>query len=145
MTPLPADGRLLGVDWGEKRIGLAISDPTQTVATPLGTITRRAGRRFPMGQLKPYLESHQPVGVVVGLPLDAAGAEGPPARAARDVGALIAAKTGLPVAYWDERMTTARVHRAQRETGGVKARTAGEADPLAATLVLQTFLDHRRP
>jgi putative Holliday junction resolvase len=98
-----------------------------------------------MGQLKPYLETHQPVGVVVGLPLDAAGAEGPPARAAREVGDLVTAKTGLPVTYWDERMTTARVHRAQREAGGVKGRTVGQSDPLAATLLLQTFLDHRRP
>jgi len=145
VTQLPADGRLLGVDWGEKRIGLAISDPTQTVATPLGTLTRRAGKRFPMGQLKPYLETHHPVGVVVGLPLDASGAEGPSARAAREVGALIAAKTGLPVDFWDERMTTARVHRARQETGGTKGRTdAGKTDPLAATLVLQTFLDRRR-
>jgi len=141
---LPLEGRLLGVDWGTKRIGLAISDPTQTVATPLGTLTRRAGKRFPMGRLKPYLESHQPVGVVVGLPLDASGAEGPAARAARDTGALIAVKTGLPVAYWDERMTTARVRSAQRETGGTPGRAGGEADPLAATLVLQTFLDRRR-
>lgn len=142
---LPTPGRLLAVDWGTKRIGLAISDPTQTVATPLGTLTRRAGRRFPMGQLKPYLETHQPVGVLLGLPLDAAGAEGAAARAARDTGALIATKTGLPVAYWDERMTTARVHRAQQETGGVGRDARGEADPLAATVLLQAFLDHRRP
>ncbi|HLB37228.1 MAG TPA: Holliday junction resolvase RuvX [Gemmatimonadales bacterium] len=141
---LPLEGRLLGVDWGEKRIGLAISDPTQTVATPLGTLTRRAGKRFPMGQLKPHLETHQPVGVVVGLPLDASGGEGPAARAARDIGALIAAKTGLPVTYWDERMTTARVRRAQQETGRTRGRVPREADPLAATLVLQTFLDRRR-
>jgi len=144
VTQLPLEGRLLGVDWGTKRIGLAISDPTQTVATPLGTLTRRAGRRFPMGQLKPYLETHQPVGVVLGLPLDAGGAEGAAARAARDTGALIAAKTGLPVAYWDERMTTARAHRAQRETGTPGADARHAADPLAATLLLQAFLDHRR-
>lgn len=142
---LPSPGRLLGVDWGTKRIGLAISDPSQTVATPLGTLTRRAGRRFPMGQLRPYLETHQPVGVLVGLPLEVSGAEGAAARAARDTGALIATKTGLPVAYWDERMTTARVQRAQRETGGARRDTRGAADPLAATLVLQAFLDLRRP
>lgn len=143
--PLPAQGRLLGIDWGEKRFGLAISDPSQTVATPLGTLTRRAGRRFPMGQLRLYLETHHPVGVLVGLPLDASGAEGAAARAARDTGALIGTKTGLPVAYWDERMTTARVQRAQRETGGAGRDARGAADPLAATLVLQAFLDHRRP
>ncbi len=143
--PLPRDGRLLGIDWGEKRIGLAISDPSQTVATPLGTLTRRAGRRFPMSRLRPHLEQHQPVGVVIGLPLDQEGVEGPGAADARAIGALITGKTGLPVSYWDERMTTARVHRARREAGGSHGRTRPEVDPLAATLLLQAFLDHRRP
>jgi len=141
---LPRQGRLLAIDWGTKRIGLAISDPSQTVATPLGTLTRRAGRRFPMGRLKPYLETHQPVGVLLGLPLDASGTEGAAAQAARDTGALIATKTGLPVAYWDERMTTARAQRALRETGGAGADARQAADPLAATLLLQAYLDHRR-
>ena len=141
---LPRQGRLLAIDWGTKRIGLAISDPSQTVATPLGTLTRRAGRRFPMGRLKPYLETHQPVGVLLGLPLDASGTEGAAAQAARDTGALIATKTGLSVAYWDERMTTARAQRALRETGGAGADARQAADPLAATLLLQAYLDHRR-
>ena len=141
---LPRQGRLLAIDWGTKRIGLAISDPSQTVATPLGTLTRRAGRRFPMGRLKPYLETHQPVGVLLGLPLDASGTEGAAAQAARDTGALIATKTGLPVAYWDERMTTARAQRALRETGGAGSDARQAADPLAATLLLQAYLDHRR-
>ena len=134
----------MAIDWGTKRIGLAISDPSQTVATPLGTLTRRAGRRFPMGRLKPYLETHQPVGVLLGLPLDASGTEGAAAQAARDTGALIATKTGLSVAYWDERMTTARAQRALRETGGAGADARQAADPLAATLLLQAYLDHRR-
>lgn len=142
--PFPRYGRLLAIDWGTKRIGLAISDPAQTVATPLGTLTRRAGRRFPMAQLRPYLETYHPVGVLLGLPLDASGAESAAAQAARETGALIATKTGLPVAYWDERMTTARVHRAQRETGGAGAGARRTADPLAATLLLQACLDHRR-
>lgn len=132
------------MDWGEKRIGLAISDPSQTVATPLGTLTRRAGRRFPMGQLKAYLETHQPVGVIVGLPLLPSGAEGGAAQAARETGALITTKTGLPVVYWDERMTTAQAERARRETRGAGRRAPGDADPAAATLLLQAFLDRRR-
>jgi putative Holliday junction resolvase len=136
---LPHAGRLLAIDPGAKRIGLAISDPTQTVAQPLGTLTRRAGRRFPMAQLKVHLDRDRPVGVVVGLPLDAAGDEGPAARAARASGSLIAAKTGLPVAYWDERMSSARVLK----NGGAAARPT--ADALAATVILQAFLDGRRP
>ena len=141
---LPHAGRLLGIDWGAKRIGLAICDPSQTVATPLGTLTRRAGRRFPMSQLRPHLDRHQPVGVVIGLPLDQQVLEGPAAVEARAIGELIAAKTGLPVSYWDERMTTARVHQARREVGAARGRAPAEVDPLAATLVLQAFLERRR-
>jgi putative pre-16S rRNA nuclease len=139
LSGLPREGRLLAVDWGAKRVGLAISDPTQTIAQPLGTLTRRAGKRFPMGQLKTYLDREPPVGVVVGLPLDGQGGEGPAAREARASGALIAAKTGLPVAYWDERMSTARVVKDR----GAEGRAV--ADALAATVILQTFLDGRRP
>lgn len=142
---LPGEGRLLAVDWGEKRIGLAISDPSQAVATPLGTLSRRAGRRFPMSQLKPYLDQHRPVGVVIGLPLTPEGQEGPAAAEARNIGALVAAKTALPVSFWDERMTTARVHRERRLAGGTSGRGAGESpDALAATVLLQGFLDRRR-
>lgn len=135
---LPARGRILAIDPGAKRIGLAISDPTQTIAQPLGTLRRRAGRRFPMGQLKTYLDREAPVGVVVGLPLDAAGGEGTAARAARASGTLIAEKTGLPLVYWDERMSSARVATDR----GTLSRDA--VDALAATVILQTFLDGRR-
>jgi putative Holliday junction resolvase len=134
----PHHGRLLAIDPGSKRIGLAISDPTQTIAQPLGTLTRRAGRRFPMGQLKAHLDREHPAGVVVGLPLDAEGDEGAAAREARASGALIAAKTGLPVAYWDERMSSARVVKDRGAVG------RAVADALAATVILQTFLDGRR-
>ncbi len=64
---LPTAGRLLGIDWGEIRIGLALSDPTQLIATPLGTIVRRRGKRFPMPVLLDYVATHGPVGVVIGL------------------------------------------------------------------------------
>ena len=71
---LPPTGRLLAVDWGEKRIGLAVTDPTRTIAQPLATLRRRAGRRFPLQQLRHHLDALQPVGIVVGLPLDEDGA-----------------------------------------------------------------------
>ena len=67
--PIPATGRILGVDWGEVRIGLALSDETQTLASPLDTLVRRSGKRFPMARLLDLVELHHPVGVVVGLPL----------------------------------------------------------------------------
>jgi putative pre-16S rRNA nuclease len=137
-------GRLLGVDWGERRIGLALSDETQTLAQPLATLTRRTGRRFPMKDLLAQLERHQVTGVVVGLPLEASGAEGEPARAARALAEDIARRSGRPVNLVDERFTTARVRRAVHEMGGRTEGRAGDVDALAATLLLQHYLDSRR-
>jgi putative Holliday junction resolvase len=130
-------GRVLAVDWGTKRIGLALSDPTGTVAQPLATLTRRAGRRFPMRQLKSHLDQWRPAGVVMGLPLEADGSEGPAAREARDAARLIAEKSGLPVELMDERMTTARA----LEAGPAGARV--DVDQRAATVLLQLYLDRR--
>jgi putative Holliday junction resolvase len=135
---------LLGVDWGEKRIGVALSDESQMLAQPLATLTRRAGKRFPMSRLLGYMDAQQVVGVVVGLPLDEHGAEGDAARAARALAADIARRSGRPVELWDERMTTARVRQAIREMGGKTRGRAADIDALAAALLLQHYLDARR-
>jgi putative Holliday junction resolvase len=84
------------------------------------------------------------VGVVVGLPLDASGAEGPAAQAARELAGAIQRRSGRPVELWDERFTTARVRQAVHEMGGKTRGREGEVDALAATLLLQHFLDSRR-
>lgn len=141
---LPGIGRLLAVDWGEKRIGLALSDPAQTIAQPLATLTRRSGKRFPMQQLQAHIDEHQAVGIVMGLPLESDGSEGGPATAARATGRLIAEKAGLPVIYRDERMTTARALGAVRELGGSTRHRKEEVDQLAATVLLQQFLEEGR-
>ena len=132
------------MDWGQKRIGLALSDPTQTLAQPLDTLTRRAGRRFPLRTFRPHVETYQPVGVLVGLPLEPGGGEGAAAQSARELGELIARSTGIPVVYLDERMTTGRALRAVGEMGGKTRGREGEVDQLAATVLLQAFLDARR-
>jgi len=137
-------GRLLGVDWGERRIGLALSDESQTLAQPLATLTRRTGKRFPMPKLLEQLTQHQVVGVVVGLPLDEAGAEGDAARAARALADDIGRRAALPVSLWDERMTTARVLAAVREMGGSTRGRKADVDALAAALLLQHYLDAKR-
>ena len=82
---LPNSGRLLGLDWGEVRIGLALSDETQTLATPLETLVRRRGKRFPMGRFMELLGDHRPAGVVVGLPLTGEGEEAGSAASAREL------------------------------------------------------------
>ena len=134
----------MGVDWGERRIGLALSDESQTLAQPLATLTRRAGKRFPMRDFLELLERHTVSAVVVGLPLDQDGAEGAAATAARALAGDIARTSGKPVELWDERFTTARALQAVREMGGTTKGRKDDVDTLAATLLLQHYLDAKR-
>ncbi len=142
--PLPGAGRLLGIDWGEVRIGLALSDETQLLASPLDTLVRRRGKRFPMPRFLEHVAAHRPVGLVVGLPLDPEGREGTAAGEARALASLVGARTGLPVVLWDERMTSARALAAIREQGGSTRGRREDVDALAAAILLQHFLDTRR-
>ena len=141
---LPREGRILALDWGERRIGLALSDELQMLASPLATVTRRPGKRFPMPVLLGHIEAHHPVGIVVGLPLTPGGDEEESARQARLLGQLVEKRSGLPLAYLDERMTTARALREIREQGGSTRGRRDDVDALAASVLLQGFLDSRR-
>jgi putative Holliday junction resolvase len=143
-VPLPSSGRLLALDWGEIRIGLAMSDETQFLASPLETLTRRAGKRFPMPRFMELVTQHAPVGLVVGLPLTPAGDEGPSAIAARELAETVSRRASLPVELWDERMSTARALAAIREQGGSTRGRKQDVDALAAAVLLQHFLDARR-
>jgi putative Holliday junction resolvase len=132
------------VDWGERRIGISLSDEAQLLAQPLTTLTRRAGKRFPMRQLLTLVHEHGVTGVVVGLPLNPEGEEGAAAQAARALAEAIGRQTGLGVALWDERFTTARALHAVRDMGGHTRGRKGDVDALAAALLLQHYLDARR-
>src|ERR1041385_7490194 len=110
-------GRLLAVDYGERRIGLAISDPSGTIASPAGVIVRRAGKRPPVAEIVRRAEALEARGFVMGLPLDGAGNETPRAVEARKVAAELTKRTGLPSELVDERYTTAMALRAIREMG----------------------------
>ncbi|MEP6494416.1 MAG: Holliday junction resolvase RuvX [bacterium] len=135
-------GRLLGVDYGERRVGLAISDPTGTIASPAGVILRRAGKRPPVAELVRRAGSLEARGVVMGLPLDGNGDETPRSTEARAVAAELSKRTGLPVEFIDERYSTATALRAIREMGGKTRERKGDVDALAATVLLQRAL-HR--
>jgi len=137
-------GRILALDWGEIRFGVARSDEGQILASPLTTLTRRAGKRFPMPQLLALLAADPVVGIVVGLPVSLEGAETPSSEAARALAADVGRRTGLPVELADERFTTAIALDAVREMGGNTRGRKGEVDALAATVLLQQYLDHRR-
>lgn len=142
--PLPSTGRLLAIDWGEVRLGLALSDETQTLATPLETLVRRAGKRLPLTRFLELVALHGPVGLVVGLPLTGEGTEETSAAAARALAEEVGRRTGLPVELWDERMSTARALAAIREQGGSTRGRREAVDALAAAVLLQHFLDARR-
>jgi len=141
---IPTTGRLLALDWGEVRIGLALSDDSQTLASPLETLVRRAGKRLPVARLLELTSLHHPVGVVVGLPLTPDGLEEESAVAAREMAGTVGRRTGLPVELWDERMSTARALAAIWEQGGSTRGRKKDVDALAAAVVLQHFLDARR-
>ena len=132
-------GRYLAVDYGVKRIGLAISDPLGVIATPAGFITRRAGKRPPIAELMRRAEALEARGFVVGLPLDGNGDETPWSRKVRTVGDELARRTQLPVYYVDERYTTARAIRGMRDAG-TSVRDKGDVDAAAAAVLLEFFL-----
>jgi putative holliday junction resolvase len=142
--PLPRSGRLLAVDWGEVRLGLALSEENQVLATPLETLVRRKGKRFPMPRFLELVETHRPVGLLVGLPLTGEGEEGASAAAARELADVIGQRTRLPLELWDERMTTARALAAIREQEGSTRGRKEDVDALAAAVLLQHYLDTRR-
>ena len=133
-------GRLLGIDYGERRIGLAISDPTGTIASPAGTITRRTGKRPPIAEIVRRAESLEARGFVIGLPLDGNGEETQRCVEARAVGAELEKRTGLPVELIDERYSTATALRAIREMGGSSRDRKEDVDALAAAVILQHAL-----
>ena len=120
-------GRFLAVDWGDRRIGLAVSDPSGTIASPAGFIARRAGKRPPIAELLRRAEEVGGVeGFVVGLPLDGNGDDTPRALEARHVADELTKRTGLPARLVDERFTTAAALRAIREMGGTTRGRKGE-------------------
>ena len=144
ISDIPRGGRIIAADWGEIRIGLALSDETQLLATPLTTLVRRAGKRFPMQRFLDLVATHHPVGIVVGLPLTGEGGEGSSALAARELADAMARRTGLPLYLQDERMSSARALAAIREQGGSTRGRRQDVDALAAAILLQQFLDRRR-
>jgi putative Holliday junction resolvase len=133
-------GRVLAVDWGEKRIGLAISDPRGVIASPAGFITRRAGKRPPIAKLIARAKELEATGFVLGLPLDQEGEDTLRAAEVRAVAVELERRTGMPVELVDERYTTAAARRAVRELGGRPADRRGDVDALAATVLLQHVL-----
>jgi putative Holliday junction resolvase len=138
--------RLLGVDLGERRIGLALSDPTRTIASPYGTVRRRSGKRPPWAELERLVRETEVAAVVVGLPLDLSGSDTPWTREVRDFAANLERRTGLPVHLIDERMSSVLAERAVRNSGLRRSQREEKEriDETAAAIILQNFLEQDR-
>lgn len=136
----PRTGRVLGIDWGERRIGFAISDPLRMIASPAGHLVRRAGKRPPIAKVIGKAEELGAVAFVLGLPLDEAGEDTPRATEVRAVAAELQRRTGCPVDLVDERYSTAAARRAVRALGGRPQERPGDIDALSATVLLQHAL-----
>lgn len=133
--------RFLGVDYGQKRVGLAIADPIGMIATPAGFIPRRAGKRPPIAEIIRRAETLEARGFVLGLPLDGSGGETEWTAEVRRVGDELAKRTNLPVRYQDERYTTATSLRVIREMEGSTRGRKGDVDAMAAAVLLQHALN----
>ena len=137
--------RILGIDYGTRRIGLALSDPTGTVAQPLPTLLRRPGKRPPVQALVDLVQEQQIAEIVIGLPLDLSGEETEWTAEVRDFGAKLAQRSGVSVSYLDERMTSVQAEKAVRSLGLKRSEREQKSriDAAAAILILQAYLDRR--
>jgi len=133
----------MGVDLGSKTIGLALSDVSLTVATPLETI-RRTKFTADATRLLALAAEHGAGGLVIGLPVNMDGTEGPAAQSARAFARNLEKLSALPVAFWDERLSTAAVTRTLIEADASRARRAEAVDKLAAAYILQGALERLR-
>ncbi len=135
-------GRLVAIDWGDRRVGIAASDELRMLATPVGVITRRAGKRPPVAELLRRMDAIGDVdGVVMGLPLDGDGHETPRCAEVRIVASAITQRSGRPVSFIDERYSTARTHRSVHDAGGKVGDHRHDIDALTAATLLQLVLN----
>jgi putative Holliday junction resolvase len=140
---IPAGQRVLGLDLGEKTIGLALSDTLLTVATPYETL-KRGKFSADAGTIERIAVKEGIGGLIIGFPLNMSGSEGPAAQSARAFARNLAARTSLPILLWDERLSTAAVQRDMIAADASRKRRAAAVDKVAAAYILQGALDALR-
>jgi len=133
-------GRILAVDPGDQRIGLAISDPSATIANPL-TIVQHIARQVDAGVIAQIAQEQCAILIVIGQALDIEGGIGPRARKAQRMAESISSQTDLPVVLWDESGSTQQARSTRLAMGSNRKKRAGHLDELAATIILQSYLD----
>jgi putative Holliday junction resolvase len=138
--------RVLGVDYGKRRVGLALSDPTATIAQPLTVLVRRAGKRPPVQAVVELVAQHEVAHLVVGLPLTLEGDESAWSGEVRDFGEKVAARAGIGVTFADERLSSVAAERAVRSLGLPRGKREQKEriDAAAAVIILQGYLDQMK-
>ncbi len=136
----PVQGRLLGLDYGTKRVGIAVSTYEQNIASPLENYTRQRESQDGLHYSK-LVKEYSVVGLVVGLPVHLSGEESEKSREAREFGNWVANVTGLPVCFWDERFTSAMAEEHLLTAELSKKKRKSRLDKLASQIMLQSFLD----
>ena len=146
MTPhLPLSGRLLAIDLGEVRIGIAVSDPGQVVASPAETLHVPRGEDAPaLDALVDVIARHEAAGVVIGNPRRLDGREGSASNRARRFAQVLHERAGVPVTLWDERFTTVEAERVLIDGDMSRARRKTTIDRVAASVLLQGVLEAQR-
>ena len=141
MTELfPTAGRIAAIDFGTVRIGVAITDPRQTIASPLDNYTRRT-EQLDAAYFVRLTSEERIAGFVIGLPVHASGDESAKSQEARRFGAWLASVTGRPVCYYDERYSSAMAEQLLGEAGLTRKRRQERLDKLAAQFILSAFLE----
>ena len=144
LPPLLArDARLLGLDVGTKTVGLALSDITRSIATPYDTV-RRTKFTKDVKYIEEAIEKNAVGALIIGLPLNLDGSEGPRAQSTRAFACNLAAHVAVPMAFWDERLSTAAVERHLIEADASRKRRGEVIDRMAAAYILQGALDRLR-
>ncbi len=133
--------RLLGLDIGSRRIGVAVSDELGTIASPVGMIDQR---KDVAAQLRQLIATYSPAKLVVGLPVGLSGREGPQAAEVRGMAEELAEIAGLPLEYWDERLTTSIAEQTLISQGTRRDKRKDRVDAVAAAVILQGYLDNQR-
>ncbi len=140
ISSVPTHGTLLGLDYGTKRFGVAVSTPDQTIASPLENYTRR-NEPEDAAFLKRLATEYQAVGLIVGLPVHMSGDEGTQAKEARAFGEWAGQVCGLPVVFWDERYSSAMAELYLQQAEVSPKKRKQRLDKVAAQVMLHTFLD----
>lgn len=136
------NGKILAVDPGDRRIGLAISDPTQTIANPLMVINHVA-RVVDAAQIAQIAADQEVVSIIIGCPFDIDGKSGPQARKSERLAEAVRTQTNLPVTLWDESGSTQEAVAARISMGVKRSKRRGHLDDLAATIILQSYLNSK--